>query len=545
MSIFSRIPQPKVKKSKFNLSHENLLTCNMGKLVPIYVEDVLPGDKFKVKHNMKIRMQPLKTPMMTSINAYVYDFFVPYRLIWDNAGRFFTTYKQLPNPDGTLQDAPVLPYVALTNATRKWFSYGGLMDYVGIPIGDGTQSSSSAVNFSPIHYNSLPFRAYQLIYNEFFRDENLDSELVINKGDGQETDLDTLLTLRTKCWKKDYFTSALPFAQRGADVTIPIAGDEPVNVTISSDGDLNLTSNYSIEDNAGNELNLSPNGTPNTSYGPVTAEVSGSQHNVQYHSGLKGSVDLSNVSGATINELRTSFALQRWLERSARAGARYIEQIKAHFGVTSSDARLQRPEFLGAHKVPILMSEVLQTSATEDTSVQANPAGYAGNTALNGSFKRFFEEHGVIVSLLCVAPDPVYSSMCPRYFLKSDVLDFAFPEFANLGEQEIWNAEVYSQGLTNDNAKNLFGYQSRYAEYKYHPSSVHGQFRNTELNFWHLARVFENSPALNSSFVHYDSDSMNRIFAVDDGSYNNVLAEIYNDVKAIRPLPKYGIPSII
>jgi hypothetical protein len=505
------------------LSHGVKLSCNMGQLIPFVCEEVLPGDTWKMSTESLVRFAPLVAPIMANVQVYTHFFFVPNRLIWDNWEKFITS---APNA----QDIPVHPYVEFSSPQ----SIGSLVDYLGLPTG--------VSNIGKI--NSLPFRAYQLIYNEYYRDQNVEDELKIPRGDGSDDASEVwsvIGTLRNRCWKKDYFTSALPFVQRGPEATLPLGGDAPV--TVHPSGTLVLKQNLGINNLSQPLVAASARGEGGVSikdgfYSPGTTDDQAST----YYAGLRGTADLSEASAVSINELRRANALQKWLEISARVGARYKEQLLGFFGVVSKDARLQRPEYLGGGVSPVVVSEVLQTSSTSENSPQANMAGHAISAGTTYQFKKYFTEHGYLIGIMSVIPDATYQQGIPKRFLHLDNMDYAFPQFAHLGEQPILYKEIY---VGEGDGNGVFGYTPRYAEYKYEPSRVHGDFRTT-LNFWHLGRIFANRPALNSDFMHVNPADLERIFAVNDkGETQKLWIQMYNHCYAKRVLPKYGTPQLI
>ena len=549
-NIFDSIRMKRPRRNAFNLSYESKLTLNMGELVPIMCMPVVPGDKFRVKTESLVRLAPLVAPMMHRVNVFTHYFFVPNRLVWNEWEDFITK-----GVDG--DDVPVLPSFRLSSDLfssnpSAFFGDGTLWDYLGLPslkgVG-GAEFPNPSPNgvIAPQNYrvSSLPFRAYQLIYNEYYRDQNLTDPVDITLNSGFEDTLHALnlLQLRRRAWEKDYFTSALPWLQRGPEVTVPIQGSGGTldvkydrqaettqrwvdsdlrsfengvayDATFSSEGNLHFSRLIGVNGGVGNRApELDPNGT------------------------LKVNVD---EMGININDLRTSNALQRWFERNARGGSRYIEQILSHFGVRSSDARLQRPQFLGGGRMPISVSEVLQTSSTDETSPQANMAGHGISAGINNGFKHYFEEHGYIVGIMSITPRTGYQQGVPRDFTKFDNMDFYFPEFAHLSEQEVKNQELFLSSDVDYNG-GTFGYAPRYSEYKYHQSEAHGDFRGN-LSFWHLNRIFEDKPNLNTTFV--ECKPSNRVFATSETEDDKFWVQIYQDVKALRLMPKYGTPML-
>ena len=503
--LFNSVKLQKPKNNFFDLSHEKKLSMNMGELVPIYLQEIVPGDKFNVSSEMLVRLAPMVAPMMHRVNAYVHYFFVPNRLVWDNWQDFITGGRL-----GT--DASVLPQFKFLAGSDPVLYAGTLADYMGLPTISGPLTSD-------LFINALPFRAYQLIYNEYYRDQNLLAPIDIKKTDVVNfTEGALLLTLRKRAWEKDYFTSALPWTQRGGEVMLPNEPDykDFANIYAQGSGRSPITSGGAVSTVTGTPASLSDGNE---------------------------SLKIENIDGIniSINELRTAARLQAWLERNALGGSRYIESILAHFGVKTPDYRLQRPEYLGGGKTPIVVSEVLNTSATA-TEPQGNMAGHGIGVGKSNSFKKYFTEHGYIIGIMSVMPRTAYQEGIPRMFKKFDNLDYYFPEFANLGEQAITNDEVFydraaAAGINN----NTWGYQSRYAEYKWQPDTVHGDFK-TSMSYWHMGRIFGSLPALSNSFV--EADPTHRVFAVTTTTVDKLYVQIYNQVKAIRPMPIFGTPGI-
>lgn len=491
----------KPRTNAFDLSHEKKLAGNMGNLIPIYLQEVLPSDKFRGSTEMVIKFAPLIAPIMHRINAYIHYFFVPNRLIWDNWKDFITGGK-----DGL--SAPEFPFMYMRETNKASFPLGGLGDYFGLPpIADVANVVASS------RINSLPFRAYQLIYNEFYRDQTLTPEVPIYLGDGEEINYPELTALRKRQWEKDYFTSAQIQTQRGPDITLPT--------------DIEYKPQGIILDNQGGPLGVS--GTLDSTNGTMTV-----------NNALQANLDNIESLNTTINDLRTSVVLQQWLEKNMRAGSRYVEQILAHFHRRVPDYRLQRPELIGGGKQTISISEVLANFESAETA-QGKMAGKAVSLGNQAGFNYSADEHGYIIGILSVMPRTAYYQGIPRPFIKTDKFDFAFPEFAHIGEQIVFKQELlYNDQTTTDNLA-TFGYQSRYAEYKYNHDSVHGEFR-TNLEFWHLGRKLSAPIALNNSFTEFSPD--NRIFAIQDESTQKLWIQIYNNIQAIRPLPVYGTPIL-
>lgn len=560
-SIFSSITLKKPKKSKFNLSHEVKLSCDIGQLVPTMCLECMPGDKFKLRSESLVKFAPLVAPIMHRVNVKQYFFKVPLRLLWSDFEDFITG-----GPDG--QQNPSFPKIHFSGSdftdadVKKLFSNGSLADYLGMPtLGKDYPYQGIADNY----VSALPFRAYQLIYNEYFRDQNLQPEVDIDLGSGDyffhngsnpstyKQQLIDLMTLRFKGWEKDYLTSALPFAQRGDAVSLPITGSG-VDITWSSD---NFTADR-VRTASGADhgrLRSTKVNTANADTTTTTVLNDGNsqdlvQASVDNSGNLRGRV--SDVS-TDINSLRLATRAQRWLEIAARTGARYIEQIFGHFGVKSSDARLQRPEYLGGSSAPVMIGEVLQTSASDSVTPQANMAGMAQSAASNYIFSTFCEEHCFIVGVMCILPRTAYFQGMPRKFLKFNKFDYFWPEFQYLGEQKISSAEVNWDFNVNTDAQldEEFGYQRRYAEYMYEASSVHGDFRDMSaggLAVWHMARYFTPSTRvlLNGSFVSTEPSlaANNRIFAYEGTDVNHLYIQIYHDLRAVRPIDRDASPML-
>lgn len=549
-NIFNSIRLKRPKRNVFNLSYENKLTMNMGELVPIMCMPIVPGDKFRVNTEALVRLAPLVAPMMHRVNVYTHYFFVPNRLVWNSWEDFITK-----GIDG--EDAPVFPKISLDSSlVPNIFNYGvikdgSLWDYLGLPsIGaiagqvDPNASPNSAAVPNNFAVSALPFRAYQLIYNEYYRDQNLTDPISFSLDSVMPEDIYRLLSLRRRAWEKDYFTSALPWLQRGPEVTVPIGGSFG-DVVLDTSNDANrqkfVTAAGGTNPLVGNNFLI---GAPLIGQGELRFGQQSGQPtvNTPVYLDPNGSlkVEVSDNGGISIQDLRTSNALQRWFERNARGGSRYIEQILAHFGVRSSDARLQRPQFLGGGKMPVAVSEVLQTSSTDTTSPQANMAGHGISAGVNNGFRHYFEEHGYVIGLMSIMPRTGYQQGVPRDFTKFDNMDFYFPEFAHLSEQEIKNQELYVSADQTYN-EGTFGYTPRYAEYKYHESEAHGDFRGN-MSFWHLNRIFTNRPNLNTTFV--ECNPSNRVFATSQTQDDKFWVQIYQDVKALRLMPKYGTPML-
>lgn len=505
-NIFNSVQAEKPKKNVFDLSHDVKMSMKMGNLTPVLVTECVPGDSFQIGCDSLIRFAPMVAPVMHRMDVSVHYFFVPNRLVWDNWEKFIV--------DANTEH--VLPYI---NVTTWWEANAQenlkFLDYMGVPpIGSTTGTTDT-------HLNALPLAAYQAIYNEYYRDENLVAEVDYKLADGLNDTggaWEKFTTIRQRAWEHDYFTASLPFAQKGAAVDIPIGAlDSDVAVTWNSleNAHTQVTYDGTNSQTIGSTAGLNTTGTPEL---------------------IAKTGDLG-IESTTINDLRRAFRLQEWLEKNARGGTRYIENILMHFGVRSSDKRLQRPEYITGLKTPVIISEVLNTSATAEEP-QGNMAGH-GVAVSTGKYGNYFcEEHGYIIGIMSVMPQPAYQQGIPKTYLKTDPLDFFWPSFAHIGEQPVTNNELYGYTATGGDT---FGYVPRYAEYKYQPSRVAGDFR-TVLDYWHLGRIFATQPQLNQAFIECTPEQCERIFAVQDGE-DNLYCQIMHKIKAVRPMPKFGTPN--
>ena len=503
------ISTPKPGKNKFDLSREVKQTGNMGMLYPCFIQDVVPGDSYRVNTQQMIRFSPLLAPMMHNVDFKLDFFFVPYRIIFDEWKDFITGGE-----DGN--DLPSYPRFKVNQTFANNFLHkGSLADYLGVPPtktssnatgGAWSNISSTAENQQEI--SALPFRAYQLIWHEYFRDQNVGSEIVQYTNSGIETSAtvhNRVCTLRRSNWEKDYFTSALPFLQRGGEVVLPIL-------------DMGIASDYFDGSVVGDGVNSDP---------------------------VPSLID----NHLSILELRKASALQRWLELMARAGSRYREQIHAIFGERIPDYTVQVPQYLGGGKTPIMISEVLSTYAqttspqTEGSTdrPQGDMTGHGLGLGDNIGFQQSFQEHGIILGLCRVIPKSSYIQGLSRFWQKFDKFDHYFPQFANLGEQEIFDKELYVKGNSDDSG--IFGYQQRYAEYKYSHNRVAGDFRDS-LAHWELSRRFTGHQTLNQSFIECDPQETSRIFAITDDNEDKLWISLYHKVDALRPMPYHSNPSL-
>ena len=539
MSIFSKVAMPRPPSNTFDLSHDRKFSGHIGELMPISVMECVPGDKFNIKATNLTRFAPLITPIMHKASVYCHFFFVPNRILWNKWETFISgsVDGQFPNSDPTnpAYSSPTFPKVDL-DAGQTGIS--SLADYLGLP------TANPAVPVNGV--SALPFAAYQKIYNDYYRDENLIVPDEVELIEGTQTALDTvkLAKLHKRAWQHDYFTSALPWTQKGPEATIPLGGNAPLSYgnypTIAGGPDVTFAKERA---SAGGAAVLGAD----TGVDAWKTEVANGAlfqqaNNFNWDVSQTHVADLSGATAASINELRRAFRLQEWLERNARGGTRYIEIIMAHFGVRSSDARLQRPEFLGGSSTPITISEVLQTSDNSggtEGGPQGNMAGHGVSVGQSDYVSYKAEEHGYIIGIMSVMPMTAYQQGIPKHFSKFDKFDYYWPSFANIGEQAITNQEIYYQNATGD--EDTFGYTPRYAEYKYLPSTVHGEFRDT-LKFWHMGRIFAGAPSLNQDFIECDYEEVKRVFAAPDQEHLYVY--LHNEVKATRLMPYFGTPTI-
>lgn len=502
-----------MKRSAHNLSGTKLLTANMGELVPVGVTEVLPGDTVRHATSLLVRCSPLLSPVMHPVHVRIHHWFVPYRLVWangiDDSWEAFITGGH----DG--MDASTFPTITFNN-----IALGTLGDYLGVTPLVASNRDISA----------LWFRAYALIFNEWYRDQDLQTALTIDLTGGADTTTNT--TLQNVCWEKDYYTSSRPWTQKGPSVTLPLGTAADVQRksnaaawrTYIAGGNTLATGANLTETGAGDLADTTPRGL---SLDPSDGVTTGLY------------ADLSTATAATINELREALAIQRYEEARARYGSRYTEYLR-YLGVRSSDARLQRPEYLGGGKQTIQFSEVLQTgvttSGTPSTGV-GSLLGHGIGAARSNRYQRFFEEHGVVMSLMSVLPKTIYVNGTSRHLIKTTKEDYWQKELQHIGQQPILNKEVYS---AHSSPTGTFGYQDRYDEYRRNESTVHGDFRTT-LNQWHLGRIFASDPSLNSTFV--SSNPATRIF--QSAAADTLYVMAYHSMQARRLVSKEGTSSIL
>jgi len=520
---FAMIPKADIPRASFDRQFTHKTTFDAGYLVPVYVDEVLPGDTFNLKMTAFGRLATPINPVMDNMYLDSFFFFVPNRLLWDNWQKFMGEQR---NPNDSI--SYVVPQQV---SPAGGYAVGSLQDYMGLPtVGQVTAGNT-------VSHCAFFTRAYNLIWNEWFRDENLQNSVTTNTGDGPDASPATNYTLLRRGKRHDYFTSALPWPQKGGTaITLPLGTSAPIkaNTTAGSGGVLGALNTSGIL----------------TTFG-TTASGSGS---VNFQSPNLGNTfglyaDLSTATAATINQLRQSFQIQKLLERDARGGTRYTEIIRAHFGVISPDARLQRPEYLGGGSSPVVINPIAQTSATGQagaTTPMGDLAAVGTVLAKGHGFTQSFTEHGVIIGLVSVRADLTYQQGLARMWSRSTRYDFYFPAFAMLGEQPVYNKEIYVTGTATDN--NVFGYQERWSEYRYKPSQISSLFKSTSagtIDNWHLAQRFTSLPTLNASFIE-DTPPVSRVVAVGAAANGQqFIFDSFFDCKTARPMPLYSVPGLI
>lgn len=543
-----------ISRSKFNRSSTYKTSFNVGQLIPFYIDEVLPGDTFQVKTNKVVRMQPLVSSPMDDLYFDTYYFFVPNRLVWEH-------WKQFNGENTQSAWIPATEYAIpqVTAPASTGWQIGSLADYFGIPTG-----------VPDLRVSALPFRAYALIVNEWFRDQNLqqpvniqvdDTTIVGNNGTDYVTDLVKGGMPFVAAKYHDYFTSCLPSPQKGPDVTIEpvnvlgkVVPGEPFEITdfskhmtlVPTGGTTNIDNNSSVIFGLQNTSGSTVSGQYHPTLDAFLSDSGPTRHNIAGPFLVPNNLYVdTSTQATTINQLRMAFQIQKLYEKDARGGTRYTEILRSHFGVTSPDSRLQRPEYLGGNRIPININQVVQTSETASTP-QGNVAGWSLTSDSHGDFISSFTEHGFVIGLCVARYNHTYQQGLQRFWSRKTRFDYYWPVLANIGEQAVLNKEIYAKGSSVDDE--VFGYQEAWADYRYKPSIVTGEMRSghdNTLDSWHFADYYAAKPSLSSSWIAEDKTNIDRVLAVTSEVSNQLFADFYIQNETTRPMPMYSIPGLI
>lgn len=525
-SRFAMVPRSDVPRSRFQLQFTHKTTFDADRLIPVYVQEILPGDQFRVNMTAFARLSTPLFPIMDNLHLDSFFFFVPNRLVWSNWARFM---GERDDPDDTIDY--LVPQLRVSDGN---IPVGSVLDYMGIPTGDQITSDTLEVN-------AMPVRGYYLIYNEWFRDQNLQDSAVVSRGDGPDVYAGSAIQLMRRGKRHDYFTSCLPWPQKGESVQVPLGTEAPIRGLIVPDGYTPTTLPVSGFNTAGETESFDEwidnavigvmDNAPNPGYRPTVY------------------ADLTEAAAATVNTIRQAFQIQKLLERDARGGTRYTELLLAHFGVQPQDSRLQRPEYLGGGSTPVNINPVAQQSATgiDGSASPLGSLGAVGTSVARHGFSAVFQEHGFVIGMVNVRADLTYQQGIHKMWDRRTRYDYYWPAFAHLGEQAVLRREIYATGDEEDDAV-VFGYQERWSEYRYYPSMISGLFRSTAtgaIDEWHAAQLFGSAPVLGSTFIEARTP-MDRILAAGSEAANQqILFDSVFDVSMVRAMPTYSVPGFI